>query len=236
MNVIAALKMIMESSLIPTSASFISLLAREYDDDKPAICRIQLRSMFIYYFMTGICLPMVFTVIIDEACWRYYLEFTPSTLSLMESWGMSMMGPDAWSYGMCARRAFMLYSPVWATQFVFQALLSPAIVLLRSFGPIRAFVGIMADFCSSDWGLPRVGKINSTDSRASRKAKTQHMKRVLEAKKARLAALGDNPNEDDQPEPSVADPDAVALATMEEVSKLFTMLATCFCFGEYARC
>ena len=71
MNVIAALKMMMESSLIPNSASYISFLGREYDDDKPAICRIQLRSMFIYYFLTGICLPMVFTVIIDESCWRH---------------------------------------------------------------------------------------------------------------------------------------------------------------------
>ena len=64
-NIITAMKMMLEAALIPTSAQFLSHMCKDHDDDKPAQCRIQLRAMFIFFFTCNIILPIAYTITID---------------------------------------------------------------------------------------------------------------------------------------------------------------------------
>ena len=106
--------------------------------------------------------------------------------------------------------------------FLLEGVITPVLLLLLDLpGPIKDTVGCVKDTIATCF-TPR--------SSLSAKGRAEKARRVLEATKA-AARDGREVVKPNIETEIVGNSDEMATKTMSEVSKLFSMIATCFCFG-----
>ena len=82
--------------------------------------------------------PIVFTLIWDEDCLRYYLDLSPNLKSLLDEWNIGLTGLAAYRTGYCSRSLTNQFVYMWFATLLISMVLKPAIQCALSIGPLAA--------------------------------------------------------------------------------------------------
>lgn len=93
--------------------------------------RDMLASMILVTWISTLVVPVVSTVVLDEACLRYYQIFDAELVDRLSYWELDMDGFDAYRAGHCSRRVISLYSYIFINTVLVQAFGVPAVWLLE---------------------------------------------------------------------------------------------------------
>eukprot|EP00656_Telonema_subtile_P033255 TRINITY_DN3673_c0_g1_i7.p1 TRINITY_DN3673_c0_g1~~TRINITY_DN3673_c0_g1_i7.p1 ORF type:complete len:954 (+),score=139.96 TRINITY_DN3673_c0_g1_i7:103-2964(+) len=138
-------KLLVASFGIPRLAVLLSRVKFGWDKtskiDPELAMRVQksqVGSSLLFASTSSLFAPMLAVFLLDEACLRYYLSFTPGLHELMTSWDIGQQGTDAYRHGFCVRRLTSEYFYVWLTLVLAATFALPAIEMIESHPRVEA--------------------------------------------------------------------------------------------------
>eukprot|EP00658_Telonema_sp_P-2_P048606 TRINITY_DN3696_c0_g1_i5.p1 TRINITY_DN3696_c0_g1~~TRINITY_DN3696_c0_g1_i5.p1 ORF type:complete len:459 (-),score=90.07 TRINITY_DN3696_c0_g1_i5:348-1724(-) len=125
--------------LTPSIASMLARFKHGVTDPLVAGPRLMVRvhktqvtSSVLFELVVMVLAPVVSVLVLDEACFRYYLAFSPDLASLMSAWGIGQRGWTAYRQGFCSRRLLSEFSYVWLMYALMQALIISTSTLISA--------------------------------------------------------------------------------------------------------
>jgi len=94
--------------------------------------------------------PMLGVFVLDDACLRYYLEFSPGLQKVMVAWNIGDDGA-AYRIGFCSRQLVSRFTYIWISMMMLSTFLGPTLLLLKS----HPLVSALQEEVSRRWSDPR---------------------------------------------------------------------------------
>eukprot|EP00658_Telonema_sp_P-2_P027978 TRINITY_DN21526_c0_g1_i1.p1 TRINITY_DN21526_c0_g1~~TRINITY_DN21526_c0_g1_i1.p1 ORF type:complete len:301 (-),score=57.28 TRINITY_DN21526_c0_g1_i1:419-1321(-) len=112
--------------------------------------KTQVTSSVLFNLVVVVLAPVVFVIVLDESCLRYYLQFSTDLASLMQAWGIAQQGWEAYRPGFCSRRLLSEFSYVWLIYTLIQGLFGPSVALLKAHPTIERWLVWIETSCSRE--------------------------------------------------------------------------------------
>eukprot|EP00658_Telonema_sp_P-2_P014727 TRINITY_DN15617_c0_g1_i1.p1 TRINITY_DN15617_c0_g1~~TRINITY_DN15617_c0_g1_i1.p1 ORF type:complete len:413 (+),score=63.32 TRINITY_DN15617_c0_g1_i1:345-1583(+) len=153
--VVVIFKLVWSKLLAPRVATSLSLFKYATRDPLAAgpeltvrVHKTQVTSSVLFELVVVVLAPVVFVLVLDESCLRYYLAFARELASLMDAWRIDQRGWGAYRPGFCSRRLLSEFSYVWLIYALMRGLFSPAVALIRTRPKTRRLVAWLRRMCA----------------------------------------------------------------------------------------
>eukprot|EP00658_Telonema_sp_P-2_P042027 TRINITY_DN3011_c0_g1_i14.p1 TRINITY_DN3011_c0_g1~~TRINITY_DN3011_c0_g1_i14.p1 ORF type:complete len:1238 (+),score=210.98 TRINITY_DN3011_c0_g1_i14:106-3819(+) len=137
--ILVIFKLVWLKGLTPRVAIFLSRFRHAVDESMVIgprlavlIHKTQVTSAVLFELVVVVLAPVLFVVVLDESCLRYYLHFSHELSSLMEAWRINQRGWEAYRPGFCSRRLLSEFSYVWLIYTLAQAFVTPTSTLIKA--------------------------------------------------------------------------------------------------------
>eukprot|EP00658_Telonema_sp_P-2_P017651 TRINITY_DN16882_c0_g1_i2.p1 TRINITY_DN16882_c0_g1~~TRINITY_DN16882_c0_g1_i2.p1 ORF type:complete len:860 (+),score=134.15 TRINITY_DN16882_c0_g1_i2:290-2869(+) len=155
--VVVVFKLVWANLLMPRVAIVLARLKHATHDPFEAgpeltvrVHKTQVTSSMLFEMVVVVLAPLVFVLVLDESCLRYYLDFSPELASLMEAWGINQRGWEAYRPGFCSRRLLSQFSYVWLIYALVRGLFTPTIHLIGTHPKARWLVAWFENTCGGE--------------------------------------------------------------------------------------
>eukprot|EP00656_Telonema_subtile_P051092 TRINITY_DN6796_c0_g1_i5.p1 TRINITY_DN6796_c0_g1~~TRINITY_DN6796_c0_g1_i5.p1 ORF type:complete len:1237 (-),score=178.33 TRINITY_DN6796_c0_g1_i5:137-3847(-) len=144
--VVAVLKLTFAAALVPRLAGLLANLKHGVSDPSAephiliSVYKTQVATMVIFEVVTVLLAPMVAVFLIDEACLRFYLPFSPDLQSLLDAWNLGTTGSAAYRPGFCGRRLVSEFCYVWLMIVTISTFVGPSLWILKVHPKVQAFL------------------------------------------------------------------------------------------------
>ena len=193
--VIAGIKLGFSEAIVPKAAALLALFRHGFKHgvstadilraDPTLVIMINRRhveTMILFEVVTVLLAPMFAVFVLDESCFRYYINFAPDLKSLLRAWKIDMIGVEAYRPGFCSRQLVHEFSYVWLSIVLMHCLLTPALKLFKENRAIKEKIIYRAQQAAED----TLKAVSSADEKLEEaKSKTRAAQEALqEAQKA----------------------------------------------------